>query len=77
MRKEWGDDFTCLRKDDTHWLSSSQEVYAISEMDFSYLMNTLRMLRRHEKTNNTKYQIPDLMIERIEEYRETNPEYFL
>ena len=75
--RELSQSFEGVLRDDTQWRNAHGEVLEISEMDYNYLINIISMLKRKSIGLKENYEIPDMMINRIEKYKITNPEYFL
>ncbi len=81
MRTLKTDSFYFVEKDDKFWLDTKGTTHNIENMDVDYLLNVVMLLQNRnvflEGSGRALYIIPDLMLTKIEEYKITNPEYFL
>ncbi len=81
MRSSKRDTFYFLKKDDKFWLDTKGILHNIENIEVDYLINIVMLLQRRnmslEAHKERLYIIPDLMFTKIEEYKITNPEYFL
>ena len=76
-----------IKKTDTQWLTQDNKILDIEDMDPSHIFNCVQMMKNKNKkivlmrqvNNHYKpfIQIPEMMIERMKVFKQTNPEYFL
>ena len=77
MRIEWEDGLDKVKEGDTEWMSSGYEVFCIEKMDVHYIINCVAMLRKRTIRDGYDYEIPTLMLEKIDKFKDAFPEYFL
>ena len=83
MRTSKEDTFYELRSDDTVWMDREGVNHDINFMDFTYVLAVVRMLEnknrqfRNGEKRKKPFVIPTLMYLRLEQFKVTNPEYFL
>ena len=81
MRKDRFSSFYMLRKDDTRWMDRSEEIHDIKSMDKFHVFYTVQMLKRenekNKRLNRKLYDIPDLLLQRLDEFMNEYPEFFI
>jgi hypothetical protein len=82
MRTSNQDTFYEVKKDDTKWMDAKGKIHDIYFMDLWHIYNTVNMLNRKSDYNESigfeRFEIPDLMIERLEtEFADLYPEYLI
>jgi hypothetical protein len=82
MRTDNTDSFCELKRTDTQWMDQKGEIHNIKDMDLWHIYNTVEMLKRRNLSmkilRRDLFEIPDLMIERLEtEFAEKYPEYLI
>ncbi len=79
MRHNKRETFMTLRNNDTQWLTQEGIVIEIQEMNNNHIINTIDLIREHQKIAGDKdmISIPDLMIKRYLSIKETHPELFI
>lgn len=63
--------FSAVRYTDTKWMTQDGRVLNIEDMDLMHIFFSVGLLRK------SGAQVPDLMLERLDELVETHPELFL
>jgi len=81
MKKDVKDNFYELMFEDVAWMTQKGKVIDIKDMDKMHVFNTIRLLQTRnnqlEERGKPLYEIPKLLIESYNKFREEMPEYFI